>query len=150
MSHGGSLIVPSNRIISISIKADYALPVTTTQGLKFHVHSISLVINDAPTPTDSNQPNSTSPSQPNSSSSQGSFSPSSTDGSREGSNSRMYTAAQMGIMGGILGAVIFLLLGIAAWYFIRRNQRRNPNQERPHGLTVLGGLVSESRRTNPP
>ncbi|KAG8819685.1 hypothetical protein FRC19_009607 [Serendipita sp. 401] len=79
MSHQGSITIPDNRTLEISVTANYPSPVPSSQKLWFHVHSIMLKFDDAPQVF-------TEPDQ-----------------------GRMYTPSQMAALGVTLGVVIIAL-----------------------------------------
>ncbi|PVF99193.1 hypothetical protein CPB86DRAFT_814147 [Serendipita vermifera] len=142
MEHNGSLVVPPDRTIGLSISAAYPSPVMTGQGYKFTVNSISLIFDGAPIPSTSDSPSSSEGNFPPSSSTRLS-SPSSTDVSPTSGGAHKYAAWQMGALGGVLGAVILVLLAI--WYLIRRWEKKTGDRfELKTGFGIISRLWAEA------
>ncbi|PVF99194.1 hypothetical protein CPB86DRAFT_814148 [Serendipita vermifera] len=147
MEHRSSLVVPSDRIVGLSISATYPSPIVTSQELKFTMHSISLIFDGAAVSSTSSPPNSPSSSEGNilTSPSTQLLLPSSTDLSAANGELHKYTASQMGILGGTLGAVIVTLL--AAWYLIRRWEERTGRRfQLKTGFGMIAQLWSEDNK----
>lgn len=144
MEHNGSLVVPPDRTIGLSISAAYPSPVMTGQGYKFTVNSISLIFDGAPIPSTSDSPSSSEGNFPPSSSTRLS-SPSSTDVSPTSGGAHKYAAWQMGALGGALGAVILALL--VTWYLIRKWEKKTGKRVKwKSGFGMPSQLLAEANR----
>ncbi|KAG8830321.1 hypothetical protein FRC17_005047 [Serendipita sp. 399] len=121
--HQGSMVIPDDLKLKLSIRIDYPSPVTTALKLHFHLHSILLTFDGAPTIPDT------------STSSSGASGPSPSGSGNVTTNQtaqgRMSTSSKMGALGGTLGVIIVVLLAII---IIKWNRRIT------HGLSIVWAL----------
>ncbi|KAG8830322.1 hypothetical protein FRC17_005048 [Serendipita sp. 399] len=131
MSHQASLVIPEDRKLGVSITIDYPLPVPTTQKLWFHMHSISLIFDGAPSTVSSSPP------------AQGSTPGGATPTAASVPQGRTYKSSEMAALGVILTLVIIVLLLVMLFRWRRRQKK---GKAAANGLTIVSDLVVASRR----